>query len=97
MKTTLISILLFLIIITNTSKQSSTKDTNIDTVMLQSEKNLKKATTVTQIADQQQKKKIEELYSTIDKLKKEKYILQRVLKKNKTQVHLDTTCCEFIP
>lgn len=86
MKTIVISILLTLLLITNTPKQSSTKDIDIDAILARSEKNLSKATTVTQVADQQQKAKMNELHETVQKLEEEKKQLETVLTETKYEL-----------
>ena len=88
MKTVLISFLLTLLIVTNTSKESSTKNTDIDVdaIIARSEKNFSKAATVTKVADQQQKEKITELHETVTKLEEEKKELETVLIETKHEL-----------
>lgn len=88
MKTVLISFLLTLLVITNTSKQSGSKNAEIDVdaIIAKSEKNFSKAATVTKVADQQQKAKMVELHETVAKLEKEKETLQTTLKETKHEL-----------
>jgi len=86
MKTVLISFLLTLLIVTNTSKQSVTKEIDVDSIIAKSEKNFAKASTVTKVADQQQKAKITELHETVTKLEEEKKELETVLTETKHEL-----------
>jgi TolA-binding protein len=86
MKTVLISFLLTLLIVTNTSKQSVTKEIDVESIIAKSEKNFAKASTVTKVADQQQKAKITELHETVTKLEEEKKELETVLTETKHEL-----------
>ena len=88
MKTALISFLLTLLIVTNSTKESSTKNTDIDVdaLIAKSEKNFFKAATVTKVADKQQKAKMTELHETVEKLEEEKKELETVLTETKNEL-----------
>lgn len=88
MKTVLISFLLTLLVVTNTSKQSSSENTDIDVdaIIARAEKNFSKAATVTKVADQQQKAKMVELHETVAKLEEEKETLQTTLEETKHEL-----------
>jgi hypothetical protein len=88
MKTILISFLLTLLIVANPPKESSTKNTDIDVdaIIARSEKNFSKASTVTKVADQQQKAKMVELHETVTKLEEEKKELETTLTETKHEL-----------
>ncbi len=88
MKTVLISILLTLLVVTTSTPPTQHKEIDVDAILAKSEKNMKKATTVTKVADQQQKAKMTELHETVTKLEEEKKQLETVL--TETQYELQT-------
>jgi hypothetical protein len=86
MKTILISILLTLLIVTNSEPVKTNNNVDIDAILAKSEKNLTKATTVTKVADQQQKAKMTEMHQTMDKLVEEKKQLEQTLIETKNEL-----------
>ena len=89
MKTVLISALLvFLLVITTaiSNKQSDKKIDEIEKMISENEKHISKANAVVQVADQQQKEKMNELRKTVCKLEKEKQMLRSTLELTKNEL-----------
>ncbi len=86
MKTVLASILLALLVVaTSTPAKDEKESVNVDEILSKSQTNLSKATTVTKLADQQQKEKMVEILETVEKLQAEKCKLQLELKQAKNE------------
>jgi len=64
----------------NTNKQTYLQ-TNTEDVIEKCEITINKAHVINKIAKEQQQAKVDELYETVEKLKKEKQILEKTLKK----------------
>lgn len=94
MKATLISISLILIIIITaaTSVKHNNRNVEVDDILVKSEEHIYRANIVVKIADQQQKEKMEALHKAVQKLKKEKKVLENELQltKNTNIVSIDT-------
>lgn len=89
MKTILISMLLALLVVTNSAPVREEKnDIDVDAILARCDRNLTKASTVTKKADQQQKAKMVELHETVTKLEEEKKELETVLIETKNELQV---------
>jgi len=87
MKTVLVSIVLALLVVnTSVPVKSEKKEIDVDAILARCDKNLSKASTVTKVADQQQKAKMTELHETVTKLEEEKKELETVLTETKHEL-----------
>lgn len=87
MKTVLVSIVLALLVVTtSTPTKPKQEEINVDAILAKCDKNLSKASTVTKVADQQQKAKMVELHETVTKLEEEKKQLETVLIETKNEL-----------
>jgi hypothetical protein len=87
MKTLLISFLLTILVVTNvpTTKVDKT-EIDVEAILAKSEKNFSKASTVTKVADQQQKAKMVEMHETVAKLEQQNEQLQVTLKETTNEL-----------
>jgi hypothetical protein len=87
-----ISLTLILIITAATSVKHNNKNVEVDDILIKSEEHIYRANIVVKIADQQQKEKMEVLHKTVQKLKKEKKVLENKLQltKNNNVISIDT-------
>jgi hypothetical protein len=87
MKTIIVSILVALFVATasNPVKQEK-EEVDVDAILQRCNKNLNKASSVTKVADKQQKAKMTELHETVEKLEEEKKELETVLIETKNEL-----------
>ena len=82
-----ILLLLLLIIATATSNKQSDKEVDkVEKMINESEEHVSRANAVVQVADQQQKEKMNELRKTVCKLEKEKQMLKSTLELTKNEL-----------
>jgi multidrug resistance efflux pump len=87
MKTILISIILALLVVnTSVPVKSQKEEINVEDILAKCDKNFAKASTVTKVADKQQKAKMTELHETVTKLEEEKKQLETVLTETKHEL-----------
>jgi hypothetical protein len=94
MKIILISILLIMLLVipAATSTKQNNRNVEIDNIIVKNEEHIYKANVVVKIADKQQKEKMEALHKAVQKLKKEKKVLENKLQLTKSTniVYIDT-------
>jgi hypothetical protein len=91
MKTILIGLLLSILFITTNVPNSYNNEErfeDIDAIISKSEQNFAKASIVTQVADEQQKQMVAEIYETMEKLVEEKNRLEHVLTETKNELKI---------
>lgn len=89
MKTVLVSILIALLIVSNSAPiKEQKKEVNVDTILAKCDQNLDKAYYINKVADQQQKEKMIELHRKVQKLEEEKKKLEIILVKNKHELNI---------
>lgn len=89
MKTVLVSILLALLVVTTSTPTKEPKtEVDVDAILAKCDKNLNKASSVTKVADQQQKEKMTELHETVQKLEIEKKQLETILIETKNELQI---------
>lgn len=87
MKTVLVSIVLALLVVNvSTPVKEKKEEVDVEAILSRCDKNLSKASTVTKVADQQQKAKMVELHETVEKLEEEKKVLETVLIETKHEL-----------
>jgi hypothetical protein len=87
MKTILGSILVALFVATaSTPVKQEKEEVDVDAILQRCNKNLNKASSVTKVADQQQKAKMTELHETVEKLEEEKKELETTLIETKNEL-----------
>ena len=87
MKTILISFLLTLLVVSaSTPVREKESEVDVEAILARCNKNLNKASSVTKVADQQQKAKMTELHETVEKLEEEKKELETVLTETKNEL-----------
>jgi SpoVK/Ycf46/Vps4 family AAA+-type ATPase len=87
MKTVVVSILLALFVaLASEPVKPKKEEVDVDAILNRCNKNISKATTVTRIADKQQKAKMTELHETVEKLEEEKKELETVLIETKHEL-----------
>ena len=87
MKTILISFLLTLLVVSaSTPVREKESEVDVEAILARCNKNLNKASSVTKVADQQQKAKMTELHETVTKLEEEKKELETVLIETKNEL-----------
>ncbi len=80
MKTILVSIILALLVVnTSTPIKPKHEEVDIEGILAKSESSFAKASTITKVADKQQKAKMTELHETVNQLVEEKAELQQTL------------------
>ena len=87
MKTLLISFLLTLLVVSASAPpREKEQEIDVDAILAKCNTNLTKASTVTKVADKQQKAKMTELHETVTKLEEEKKELETVLTETKHEL-----------